>query len=480
MPAIPLNLPTDSYVSKAGDVASPRIINAYLESPGQADGKNHFAIYAAPGLTRWNSGNYSGMERGIYRESDTRLLTLFGTQLVGYDATGKDTLISTVAGTGRAHFATNQNASIQTAIVTAEQDYYLLQGSSCALQTISAFPVAPNSVCYVKGVFVFGLPTGMIFASDVNAGTVQSTSFGSESNNNDALVRVFQFGGLLYIFKERSMAIWQADPNLAANPFFFTPAQQNLDFGLSIFHSVANFSGALIWVDQYGQVRMGRDEGAQVVSNKYIERLIAGLTPAQQAQTYGSVAGFQGNKFYTLRSPNWCVQFDPTGAPSWYERETIGQPTWRATSSADYAGLAIFGSSDAGALYVLDPSNYKDGPAPLAMEIWCPHLHKFPSWLSVRMLKLDVVTGGGLISGLPSDVSPQIAIDYSSDGGRTFQGQQLCSLGKIGEYAKTVETYNWGTVREKGRIWRFRASPAVLKCIQSATVGGSEVRPWRG
>ncbi len=490
MPSIPLNLPTDSYISRSPDVASPRIINAYLESPGQSDGKQPFVAYGAPGLTRWNSGAYTGIERGIHRETNSRLLTLFGTDLVGYDTTGVPTTIGIVGGAGRAHFATNRNASPQTAIVTAEQDYYLVQGTTCTLQTISAFTPfgAPNSVCYVKGVFMFGLPNGIIFASDVEAGTVTSSSFGAANTNNDQIVRVFEFAGLAYIFKEKSTEIWQADPTLATSPFSFSPVQQNIDFGLACFHSVANYSGSLIWVDQYGQVRQGHDETAVVVSNKYIERLLANVPVSELGEVYGSVMAFGGdqassmggNKLYTLRGPNFCVQYDPNAAPSWYERESIDSPTWRATASVDFAGLSIFGSSDAGALYALDTANFRDGPMPMTMELWCPHFHKFPSWLSVRMLKIDVVTGVAPANGLPADINPQLLIDYSDDGGRNFKGERLESLGSLGEYAKTVETFNWGTVREKGRIWRFRASAQVLRCILSATIAGNEVRKWQG
>lgn len=60
MPEIQLNLPTTSFVSRSGQVASPRIVNGYIEAPQDA-GKHAFAIYSSPGLTRWNSGAYAAL-----------------------------------------------------------------------------------------------------------------------------------------------------------------------------------------------------------------------------------------------------------------------------------------------------------------------------------------------------------------------------------------------------------------------------------
>lgn len=405
-------------------------------------------------------------------------MALFGNNLVSHDTTGRDTLLGPVNGAARATFATNRNATAQTAIVTQETDYYVLQGSTLTLQEQANLP-APNSVCYVKGQFVFGISDGRIFASSVNDITVSAASYGSANSKSDSLVKVYEFLGLLYVFKTTGTEIWQADPNLAASPFSFSPAQQDIDFGLSAVHSVAKYSGDLIWIDQHGVVRMGRDQGAQVISNKYIELLIASVPNDQRNQIYGSIVSDLGNKLYVLRAPGWCVQYDPAGKPSWYERESLQLPTWRASQFEQFAGRNICGSSDAGALYFSDPSNHMDGPSPQVMELWCPHLHKFPGWLSVRRLSLDVISGNAPLNGLPENVSPHLMIDYSDDGGHTFKGERQVSTGEAGEYAKTVDTRNWGMVRAKGRIWRFRASPAVLKCIQGAMVAGGEVRAWR-
>jgi hypothetical protein len=477
LPSVPLALPTTSYVSKSGQVADSRIINGYLEVT--EGGKSDFAIWAQPGLTRWNSGAYAGLERGLHVPYSSRLLTLFGQQLVAYDATGKDRLLGSVTGAGRVTMATNLNATPQTAIVTAEKDFYLLSGDTLTLPADPDLP-APNSVCYVKGAFVFGIDDGRMFASDVNAAGVSAASYGSAFSKNDPIKRVVEFAGLLYVLKGKSSEIWQADPNLASSPFFFSPAQQDIDFGLGAFHSVANFGGNLVWVDHNGVVRMGRDQAASIISNNYVERLLSELSADELAETVGSVSSFEGNQFYTLRSPKWCLQYDPAGKPSWYERRTEQSSTWRATHSVPFAGMHIFGSADAGALYALDPASYRDGGAPLYLEVWVPHLHKFPSWLSVACLQIDAVTGVGLKPGDDADVNPVLLIDYSDDGGRNFKGERRVPLGKMGEYAQSIERYKWGTIRGKGRIWRFRASPAVMKCIQSAAVMGKEVRAWQG
>jgi hypothetical protein len=79
--------------------------------------------------------------------------------------------------------------------------------------------------------------------------------------------------------------------------------------------------------------------------------------------------------------------------------------------------------------------------------------------------ELDVESGVGLTTGQGSD--PQIMMDYSDDGGRTFNNRQLWrSMGRIGEYTTRLRWMQLGQSRQ--RIYRVSVSDPVKRSIISA------------
>lgn len=73
---------------------------------------------------------------------------------------------------------------------------------------------------------------------------------------------------------------------------------------------------------------------------------------------------------------------------------------------------------------------------------------------------------------VPEEVDPKIMVDYSDDGGHSFQGERQAEIGRIGNYRQKVQMNRWGRVDEKGRIWRLRASANVLKGVMGAMLKG--------
>src|SRR4030095_861611 len=99
MPTFPLILPTGTNVGRDGLVANARLINAYAEEGGPS-GKAQYAIYGAPGLTRFDSGSYTGSARGLIELNSNALIAFLGNQIVSFDQGGIDTLLGTLVGSG--------------------------------------------------------------------------------------------------------------------------------------------------------------------------------------------------------------------------------------------------------------------------------------------------------------------------------------------------------------------------------------------
>lgn len=473
MATLPLNLGLGLNVGLDGQVANVRHINCYAEDAG-TDAKGRFPIYVTPGLTRFDSGSYTGISRGLIQLNDNALIGILGNEIASFDTGGVATTLATIVGSGRVFLARNRAATPQIAIVTNVGQYYILQGGSLT-QISDADLAVPNSVTYLKGFFLFSTSDGRIFQSDLDDDNVSALAFDSANSRSEGLVRVFAHGGFLYCFGRRTTEIWQPDPSLASEPFTFSPIQQDIEYGCIAPHSVAQIGTSLGWVDDNGIVRHGRDGSAVRISNHAIERAIEDLSQTERAEIAGRQWFHQGHEFYTLFSNDWTYTFDLlTG--QWHERQSYGQNTWMVNDIVAFDGSFIAGNESNGELFTIDPDAYDEDGALLVLDIRAPTVHAFPKTYIADSLSIDAIMGVGLNSSEDHDSNPLLMVDYSDDGGRTFTGEKTATLGAIGQYLNTIRLNHWGQVRESGRQWRIKASAKVIRGIIS---GALEARPSR-
>lgn len=389
----PLNLGLGSNIGRDGEVANVRHINCYVEDAG-TDAKARTPIYVCPGLTRFDNGSYTGIARGLIQLNDSALIAFLGNEVVSLDTGGVTTTLGTLVGSGRVHLARNRNAAPQIAIITSAGQYYILQSGSISQISDADLPV-PNSVTYLKGFFLFSIADGRIFQSDLDASGVGALAFDSANSRSEGLVRVFTHAGFLYAFGKKTTEIWQADPTLASEPFVFSPIQQDIDYGLLAAHSVAQVGTGLAWVDDDGIVRLGRDGGAQRISNHAVERAIEDLTNAERSTIAGRQWFHQGHEFYTLFSDQFTWTHDLlTG--QWHERMSYGSDTWLVNDIISFDGKQICGNEDDGALYRIDPNNYTEDGNHLILDIRAPVVHTFPMGYIANTLEVDAIMGVGI------------------------------------------------------------------------------------
>jgi hypothetical protein len=473
MPPSPLNLGLGSNIGRDGQVANVRHINCYVEDAG-TDAKARTPIYVCPGLTRFDNGSYTGASRGLIQLNDNSLIAFLGNEVVSLDTGGVTTTLGTLVGSGRVFLARNRAASPQIAVITNAGQYHILQGGVMSEVNDSDLPV-PNSVTYLKGFFIFSISDGRIFMSDLDDENVSSLAFDSANSRSEGLVRVFAHAGFLYAFGRRTTEIWQADPSLAAEPFVFSPIQQDIDLGCIAPHSVTQIGTGLAWIDDNGIVRYGRDGGAIRISNHAVERSIEDLSNANRGLIAGRSWFHQGHEFYTLFGDNFTWVYDVL-TQQWHERQSYASDTWLVNDLVNFDGKFIAGNTADGELYTIDANAYSEDGDLLVLDIRAPTVHNFPAGYIADAIEVDAIMGVGLNTADPHNSDPMLMIDYSDDGGRNFAGERTEPLGKIGKFQTKIRTNKWGHVREGGRQWRFRASAAVLRGIISASI---DARPLR-
>lgn len=474
MPSFPLTLPTGSVIGRDGQVANARLINAYAEENGD-QAKSAFTIYAAPGLTRWDQAAHVGSSRGLIELDANNLIAVQGNEVLSFDATGVSTSLGTLVGSDRIIMARNRRATPQIGIITGAGQYFILE-SGVLTQVIDPDLPVPNSIAYLKGFFVYGVEAeNRIYASALEDGTsIAGDAFDYAKSDSSRLRRVVANSGYLYVFKEKGIEIWRADPDLAEENFPFAPVQQDIDIGTSAPHSITAFARGLGWIDDEGIVRFGRDADAQRISSHTVERAIQDLTPGELSRAYGYSHTFQGHETYVLRSDRWCWAFD-VNSSKWYERQAYDGSPWAPVTHAIFNGRDIVGNGEDGRLHFIDIEAFRDGDDHLNMEIWCAQSHRFPNRMIVDAIEIDAIAGVGLNSGFEHNDNPKVLVDYSDNGGKTFQGERAAELGRIGEYTRSIRLNRWGYVNEKGRIWRLRAAAAVLRGVNQVSLTGRPV-----
>lgn len=359
---------------------------------------------------------------------------------------------------------------------------YLAGGGGTAGITWSGTPLPynglgampqPNSVAFEDGYFFFTTGQGQVFASDLNALTMNALSFVTISSRSDVtLLRGIAYSGLMFFFTTASCEIWQdtAQPP----PGFPYSRAVVLDTGLIQSNAIAGFEtgfAALLWVDQdYGVYYMLPSSLAppQKVSTPDLERLIEAQIKAGATLEAGCY--FVGaEKFWTLSSPAWTWEFNIRTA-QWNERwslQTSGiYGRWRGRFGHPAFSKFILGDVQSGNLLVVDDQNYSEVGVPQLFRIESGPVAAFPGYL--RVARADFLFDMGV--GVLGQAEPVCAVSWSMDGGFTFGNPLIRSLAPQGRGKRyRVSVKNCGLSPALGVRWRLDVTDAVYTGFMGGT-----------
>jgi hypothetical protein len=361
--------------------------------------------------------------------------------------------------------ADNQQPNPQIGIVAGNTYYVLDTGSNTVSQpSISSLP-APNSITFLDGYLVFSIPDGRIFQTNLNdALTVNALGFATASSRSDGLRRIITHRGALIVLGESSLEIWE---DVGTTPFAFAPIRADIDIGCIAGQSVAIVADALMWVDQNGVVRQLSASEPVRISTHALERAISNLTWDERRGLYAVYTHFNGHDFYALTSPYWTWEFDlATGL--WHERASGGLSNWFAQGFESFNGKVVIGSSQDASLHVLDDTSQTESGNPYLFLAQSAPLHAFPKGLIVDQLDVDIIPGVGITGTGVDGANPKLMLDWSDDGGRTWSGGRVASLGRVGERLAVASFHQLGATLRAGRTFRLASSSPVMRGILNA------------
>lgn len=443
-------IPAGSFIAngRSRSLNAARLVNLFPEFP-VPDSRSKIVLRSTPGLSTFATIGV-GPIRGEHVMDGVQFIVT-GNDLYSVDSGGTGTLrgaSGTIAGTGFVSMASNLNGEL--VITNSAGTGWIWDGAT--LSAISAgdadFTDDATNVTFLDQYILYGKSgTGQVFASDLNDATSwDALSFATAEANDDDVIWVYGFGGNVWVFGAETTEIWY---NAGTSPFAFARIDGAVleDIG-GIANTVADVDNAIYWHAPDGNVYRAQGLQPERVSTHEIEFTIKDWT-----NHYAFAYKEEGHAFYVLGADDGCVVFD-AATRLWHERETFTVGRWRANSYVKVYDKHLVGDYLIGRIYEMSLANHDDGGNALQRRVISPPIEAGGNRVSMSNLQVHFEHGVGLTSGQGSD--PQVILDWSDDGGKTWSNEKWASIGKIGEYLKRAIWRRLGSFRY--RVFRVTYS----------------------
>lgn len=448
-----------SYRSGSLPVASQRLVNYYAEIQPE-DAKAPLPLFGTPGIASFGTGG-TGPCRGAYTFGGTAYAVMKDT-LYSVSSTGTMTSIGVLADREqRVSFADNGDEMIMVDGV----DGWTYDTTNGLRQITDSDFLGADTVDFIDGYFVLNRPgTGQFYLSNLNDGRdYLGTDIATAEGAPDNIVSVAALGREVWLFGERTIEVWF---NTGASGFPFERISGAfVQRGCAARFSVAQDDNTLFW---FGDDRTAyRAEGYRParISTHAIENAW------RQYETISDAFAFiytdAGHKFWCLTFPTedatWVYDI-ATGL--WHERKSQGIGRWRVNAYTYAYGKHLVGDYSANAIGEMSLETFQEYGNEMIAEATAPAIHADRKLLFHHLLEIHFEAGVG------GSTDPQMWLDWSDDGGRTFSARKPArGLGKSGRFSTRARWLRLG--RSRDRIYRLTMSDNAKRVLISAHLEAS-------
>jgi hypothetical protein len=454
---------TNSYQSKALPLSAQRMVNAYAERE-PPDAKTQVAIFGVPGLTLFATCG-TGPVRGMHVMGGV-LYVVSGTTLYSVTSAGVSTALGgSVIGSGPVSMTDN---GTQILIVNGVFGYIYSVANGFQI-IVSANFHASSSATFFDNYFVLAWDgTNKFFISNSLDGTTYSgTDFASAEVSPDYVLSIVNQQENLLIFGQTTIETWY-DAGSVNFPF------QRIDGGTV----ERGCAAAMSPLKEDNSVFFLGDDRIFYRLDGTIPRRISTHAIEDAWQNYSIVSDaytfsytFEGHKFLVVNFPTanatWVHDL-ATGL--WHERESWdiynnNYGRWRGTCAASVYSKTLIGDNYSGQIGYLDNSTFTEFGNTIRALMVGPVINSDRKRIFMSRFELDVETGVG--NTVDPGSNPQVMLDWSDDGGRTFKGfQPWQSMGKIGQYTRRLRWLRLG--QSRNRMMRVTISDPVPRALIGA------------
>lgn len=200
------------------------------------------------------------------------------------------------------------------------------------------------------------------------------------------------------------------------------------------------------------------------ISTHWVEQMIENLSPKVIRADAWSEAG---HAFYSLTSASWTLVFD-VATGFWHERQSPNYAYWKPLKILRAYGKWLVLDSTSNKIGYLSDSTFTEWGEVLRSSGTSTPIAKENRWIFHDTLELEFENGVGLLTG--QGENPQVMIDWSNDGGRTWSAEHFRPLGKQGHYKERATINRLG--RSRDRIYRYAISDPVRRTLVRAGFEG--------
>ncbi len=490
-----------SFQSESKSAVGQRLLNLYAEKDPDIAGitasshkgmqfmvgsKYPWTLYGTPGQKLWLDTLTGATVQGM-QTMGGNLYVVAGNQV--FMITPKKVITNYGTITGGGDVVTMANNGLQMTITSSDGTAYVIgqavstwadgtpaqwadgtpaTWAATEVIDITNFPnfTPVSSTCYLESYNIFSTKDSIqFFISNNYDALTYPGSFASTISSPSDIVRLFSFGGALWLFTKDSYEVWQ-NTGAAAFPFELIPNSANTTRGLAAEYSLAQDNNSMYMLADDGVVYTFTNYTPQRISQHGVETAIQRYRDTVGiADAIGFTYTQRGHKFYCLTFPSAQATWVYDIAQSlWHERESFGVGRWSPNAIAEFAGEILVGDFKNGKIYSLDLETYADEEGPITRIAEGATTWEEGLRISHDLIRLDADMGVGLTDGQGSD--PQVMMQHSDDGGNTWSPERWTSLGKKGEYKQQAVWRRNGQSRQ--RIYRFKITDPVPVVINGA------------
>jgi len=245
-----------------------------------------------------------------------------------------------------------------------------------------------------------------------------------------------------------------------------------IETGCAAEGTIKEIDNAIFWLgtDENGNAIVWRSNGYDAirVSTQAIERKIEESTNFNESNAW--VYHERGHAFYILqvKGLNTTLCFDATTS-LWHERVyrnplSGAEEQARGSCHIFFNQIHLVGDRETNQVFKQALDIYSHDGSPMIRERTSQHYDDEKKLVTHNLFELDMEVGVGLNDG--QGINPQIMMDYSDDGGRTWSSELWTTLGALGEYFTRVQWRKLGQSRD--RVYRVRVTDPVFVQINEA------------
>ena len=432
MSIVPIPLVGQSYQHRSLPLSSQVTKNWYPEI--NQESKSILSMMPTPGSSLFSSGDV-GIDRGCTIFSNEYYKVSGGT-LYKVSSSGVESVIGPIAGSEQCIFA-NDGYYL---IIVSDGVAYSYDGTTLG-QITDVDIGAPVSVSFLNSQMIFSNDDHFVTADAGDPLVIDGLNYAAAESHPDKIIRDYAYREELLFFGEKTIERWYNSG--VGSPPFDRVQGGIIPVGLGAKHSVAHNDEAVYF--------LGDDKNVyQLVG--YSKRKIVTIpiahnfeNSAEVSDAKGVCVTWEGQNFYIISFPTkgetWAYSESANG---WFQmgHKTNGRHLVNSYAycygrhlfcdyrNADVLEWDIDLATDNGDyIQRVRHSGVIDG------KLYGPQLAGKELFMST--LEIHLETGIGSTTGQGED--PQVMLQFSDDGGRTWSNELWASAGKIGAYQWQVE-----------------------------------------